>query len=238
MRFYDPELGRFINSDDENVPAATPSQAHWDKNLFAYCDNNPNVRADDGGQFWHVLIAGAVSGLISGIADAVTQYVTTGEVDWKQTAIAAGAGAVSGMLSMIPGSQLLTTGISIASNSLLSVGSYAATEAVNGREITTKGVFINAVSGAVGGAVGSAFRGKSTSALGKRAKTTVKQGTRRVTNGVANSVKSTIKSGFRRWDQGLSMLNRYGWQMGVNSGVGSCAGLGVNQFLSWRILYV
>ena len=50
-RYYNPTWGRFINTDSVSVLGATPDQL-TDKNLYAYCDNNPITRKDDGGMFW------------------------------------------------------------------------------------------------------------------------------------------------------------------------------------------
>lgn len=50
-RYYDPESCRFISSDTTDVPTATPMTL-TDKNLYAYCDNNPIVRVDHRGDFW------------------------------------------------------------------------------------------------------------------------------------------------------------------------------------------
>ena len=50
-RYYDPVIGRFISSDNIDVIASTP-EALTDKNLYSYCDNNPIMRRDDGGDFW------------------------------------------------------------------------------------------------------------------------------------------------------------------------------------------
>ena len=50
-RYYDPEIGRFINSD---VFAAT-GQTLVGNNMFAYCGNNPVNRADDSGTFWETV---------------------------------------------------------------------------------------------------------------------------------------------------------------------------------------
>ena len=36
-----------------------------DKNLYAYCDNNPVIRADHGGDFWNVVIGAVVDGAVS-----------------------------------------------------------------------------------------------------------------------------------------------------------------------------
>lgn len=53
-RYYDPEISRFIFSDTTNILIATP-MGLTDKNLYAYCDNNPTVRFDRGGQFWETV---------------------------------------------------------------------------------------------------------------------------------------------------------------------------------------
>ena len=50
-RYYDPAVGRFINPDKCDVITATPTQL-TDKNLYAYCDNNPVMRVDGDGEFW------------------------------------------------------------------------------------------------------------------------------------------------------------------------------------------
>ena len=50
-RYYDAYTGRFISADVSGVITATPNGL-TDKNLYAYCDNNPVMRRDDGGQFW------------------------------------------------------------------------------------------------------------------------------------------------------------------------------------------
>ena len=58
-RYYDPAVCRFINADttDVVVIAVSPEKANWDKNLFAYCDNDPVNRKDDGGELWEEVIA-------------------------------------------------------------------------------------------------------------------------------------------------------------------------------------
>ena len=50
-RYYDPVICRFISPDYPDVITATPT-ALTDKNLFAYCDNNPVMRGDHDGMFW------------------------------------------------------------------------------------------------------------------------------------------------------------------------------------------
>ena len=53
-RYYSPEWSRFINADDISLLTNSLND-NTDKNLFAYCDNNPIVRSDDGGNVWGAL---------------------------------------------------------------------------------------------------------------------------------------------------------------------------------------
>ena len=69
-RYYDSNTGRFISPDSFDVLTVTPDQL-TDKNLYAYCDNNPIMREDGDGEFWHIL-AGA---LIGGIINATISWV-------------------------------------------------------------------------------------------------------------------------------------------------------------------
>ena len=41
--------------DDVSVVTASPT-ALQGKNLFAYCDNNPVMRVDNGGEFWEIIL--------------------------------------------------------------------------------------------------------------------------------------------------------------------------------------
>ena len=71
-RYYNPVWGRFINADTAAVVAASPNKANWDKNLFAYCDNNPISRKDDGGEFWHLVVGAAIGGIIGAVSAAAS----------------------------------------------------------------------------------------------------------------------------------------------------------------------
>ena len=53
-RYYDPNICRFINADTTDILTATP-MGLTDKNLFAYCDNNPVVRVDVSGEVWETV---------------------------------------------------------------------------------------------------------------------------------------------------------------------------------------
>ena len=68
-RYYDPAIGRFINTDSINLIGATPT-ALTDKNLYAYYDNNPIMRTDGDGMFretvWDII------SLIGSVIDVAT----------------------------------------------------------------------------------------------------------------------------------------------------------------------
>ena len=51
-RYYDPEIGRFINADGY----ISTGQGIVGNNMFAYCGNNPVNRVDPIGQFWSEII--------------------------------------------------------------------------------------------------------------------------------------------------------------------------------------
>ena len=84
-RYYNPVWGRFINADTADVLGASPDRANWDKNLFAYCDNDPVSRKDDGGDLWDFVIGAAVgvattfiSSKLEGKDASVTDYLVAG----------------------------------------------------------------------------------------------------------------------------------------------------------------
>ena len=88
-RYYDPEIGRFLNADDESVLAATP-EAITDKNLYAYCDNNPIMRMDTSGAFWETVF------------DVVSLCASVAEVAINPTDPWAWAGLVGDAVDLIP----------------------------------------------------------------------------------------------------------------------------------------
>ena len=54
-RYYDPVVGRFVNADDVDV-LGVEKDLH-DKNLYAYCDDNPVNRSDKEGDVWQLALA-------------------------------------------------------------------------------------------------------------------------------------------------------------------------------------
>ena len=102
-RYYDPEVGRFVNADDTDVIFAKPQEL-GSKNLYAYCDNNPVAREDYAGEFPIPCIVGAVVGaVVSGFSYVLS---SGGEIDGVELAKSCLVGAVSGALAPLGGDFL------------------------------------------------------------------------------------------------------------------------------------
>ena len=72
-------MGRFVNPDNPEVVLASQTTI-TDKNLYAYCDNNPVVRKDSGGVFWLTAIGiGFAAGIIGQYVGDVVGNVRRGE---------------------------------------------------------------------------------------------------------------------------------------------------------------
>ena len=70
-RYYDPEVGRFINAD---AFTSTDISSPLGTNMFAYCENNPVMLDDPTGEFIFAMIGAAV-GYVTGYASAVIKHV-------------------------------------------------------------------------------------------------------------------------------------------------------------------
>ena len=76
-----------------------------DKNLYAYCDNNPIMRDDAGGEFWNAIAGAAMGAGISLAVEATTQFIeinitkTRSSYDKTELIIAGVSGLLSGALT-------------------------------------------------------------------------------------------------------------------------------------------
>ena len=114
-RYYDPEIGRFINADA--IEFLVPNQITG-LNLYSYCNNNPVMDADSNGciGFLTMLAIGAVVGLIvGGVSSVVTQAA---ENDWDWNSVDARVVAVDAVFGAIDGA-LSTTGIGTIASIIL-----------------------------------------------------------------------------------------------------------------------
>ncbi len=93
-----------------------------------------------------VVACAAVAGVVAGGVNAVTQYITKGEVDWSEVVIATSCGAVSGAVAATPlgvGGQMAVNGVLGGVQSALTGG---------GKEDIMEGIAIGIICGRMGGA--------------------------------------------------------------------------------------
>lgn len=94
-RYYNPEWGRFINTDEINV-LAVDQDSLIENNLFVYCLNNPvNMTDDDGHLAWFV--TAAIGGALFDSAVYAVGAAVSGNFSWKELGKAALVGAVTGV---------------------------------------------------------------------------------------------------------------------------------------------
>lgn len=102
-RYYDPEIGRFINMD--GIDYADPETING-LNLYAYCGNNPVMNIDPEGRAWWHWLIGAV--IVAGLVAAT--IATAGGAAAGFAAIAAAASGTAAV-----GASVATTTLAFAS---------------------------------------------------------------------------------------------------------------------------
>ncbi len=121
-RYYDPEIGRFINIDDIKIFNTTKDLVNG-INLYTYCLNNPVNKTDFLGFYFIIddiiaAIAGAIVGVVGQFVSDIVTSVFTGNwqfSSWETYIGAAIGGAVGGWASLYVGpvaGTLIGTGIS------------------------------------------------------------------------------------------------------------------------------
>ena len=93
-RYYNPEIGRWINADDTAYLGADGTLLSY--NLFAYCKNNPVNFSDPTGEFALGVILGkaAIGAAVNVLTTYIGAKVTGQSYSWKDAGVAALAGAL------------------------------------------------------------------------------------------------------------------------------------------------
>ena len=115
-RYYDPAIGRFINPDSTDVLVATPT-ALTDKNLYAYCDNNPIARTDEDGEFWHVVIGAAISGIFELGSQLISNGGDFSEVNWGKVIYQTAKGGITAACGIV-GSAAISAVMTLAESAI------------------------------------------------------------------------------------------------------------------------
>jgi RHS repeat-associated protein len=95
-RYYDPQIGRWINADDTGV-LEVDQDSLIENNLFAYCLNNPAKMTDDAGEIaWFV--AAAIGGALFDTGAYMIGAALSGQkITWAGVGKAALVGAITGV---------------------------------------------------------------------------------------------------------------------------------------------
>ena len=219
-RYYDPAVKRFINADDAALATINPySDGLTDKNYFAYCDNNPTSRSDDGGELWNLVVGAAVGGIIGGVSAAISSYKDSGSVNISAVIVGAGTGALGGLIGatgLSAGTQAIASGVISAVNNIASAK-------ISGQKVKWTSVAIDAFAGAASSLIGSAATKKAAAAAEKQ----IQRGVRRVV-----SAKTRYNNGSRFWKgaakRGIELIQRGNRAMNTARGKASVIGSGIS----------
>ena len=148
-RYYDPEIGRFINAD--SVISGTGESVHG-YNLFAYCFNNPVNMSDPSGNWpkWATKLVAAVA-VVAVVAAVAAVTVATAGAGTAIAAVAVGA-AKGAAIGCAVGAASGAAGGAISHR--ISTGSWD-----GAGEAALNGMANGALSGAVGGAITGGITG-------------------------------------------------------------------------------
>ena len=187
-RYYNPELCRFISADDSDTLFYTPDDV-TDKNLFAYCDNNPVVRADSDGDVWHIIAGAVVGATINASCAAMSTFSETGKVNIGAIAVSALSGAITGALSVSCVSRFAM----IAVSGVMAFVESAVTQKITNNSVNIGDALLDGAIGAATGAIGGAGKGsKNLTNLGKQS---IKRTSRAFSKkGIKTGIKEGVKA--------------------------------------------
>lgn len=197
-RYYDPEVGRFISPDTTDILGADSDL--YDKNLYAYCDNNPVMRKDSSGELW---IAAVAVGVATQYAGDVLGNLIAGKsgMDLFTPTSSIGEYVAAGVTALIPGSGIGGSLIrNITSEAIISVERYVTGKSNNLRSSVTNvvvGTLIDTRVESVTNRVTKYVRTKTSTTYSQRANTMRQKNPNVSTNTIRTSAQRSVRWGNR-----------------------------------------
>ena len=162
FRYYASYINRYLSPDNSGVLGVN-LLTRADKNIYAYCDNNPTIRTDEGGEFWNFVIGGIVGGIIGGVSAAISSYMETGEVDVGAVLLGAAVGAVGGVVGATGWNQW----VQATAAGALNVANSCIDAAIHGEGVTVEGLATDFTIGFASSLVGSRVTKKAANSANK-----------------------------------------------------------------------
>ena len=127
-RYYDPNVGRFINAD-----SLLNQESLMGYNMFAYCLNNPVSMSDTTGNIPFFAITAAIGAVVGAVVGGVIAAKSGGNI-WAGVGIGAAAGALIGT------GVGMAAGVALAGSIAASAGAVAAGASALMAAVSTGGV--------------------------------------------------------------------------------------------------
>jgi RHS repeat-associated protein len=161
-RYYSGAQGRFTSPDPDNYDARLEEPQSW--NMYSYTWNSPLKYVDSDGRAvnFGFAAAGFAGGyLLSFGGNAISQYRSTGHVDWLSAAKYGVGGDISGAAAGFTfGLTLVGAGASVATATAFNVAGGATSRGLTGEDIfDTTGMADDVGNGIIGGTIGAATQG-------------------------------------------------------------------------------
>ena len=198
-RYYDPAVKRFVSSDDSIISTATP-EALTDKNLFAYCDNNPVTRSDGKGNIWHIVIGAAVSGVLSATTQVIEQGGIHSQKDVAKAAVCLVTGAISGGVGATGIGVFASAGIDAGLTMVTSLGIDLIDNDFELGNVDWREIAVDTIDAGVTGLVFGKAYDNAIDDVVKKSQKAITKGKNKIIKGItskktASKVKGTIKTG-------------------------------------------
>lgn len=205
-RYYDSEIGRFISPDTTDILGVDSDL--YDKNLYAYCDNNPVMRKDSSGELW---IAAVAVGVATQYAGDVLGNLIAGKsgMDLFTPTSSIGEYVAAGVTALIPGSGIGGSLVrNITSEAIISVERHVTGKSNNLRSSVTnvvRGTLLDTGAEAVSSRVTKYVRTKTSKTYSQQANTVRKKNPNVSTNTIRTSAQRSVRWG-NRLAQGIKFV--------------------------------